>query len=665
MAVSRMRKVQILAHKGVRDRVVTALREGGVLHITEPPEDVAGPSGDESAETRGRRTREQKLAAQLSKLEHLRTYLKPYAPKKKPLESMFNPKLLLTSEQLLGMDSEFDVDERYRDVTSIEGEIRSAEADIARRESLAAELEHWAALGMPVEDVGDTRRVKVLLVRTQSSEFDGLARELPEEAHGEVMEISRTGSSVFAAVLYLKEEEQAASAVLKRRGARQVDLSGATGRPDDAARTLLEGAEAARARIEELKERARKAGEHYDHVLALRDETAERLAKTEVERSFAATRETFLMEGWLRSRDEEPLRQRLGEIGAEIDMSARDPEQGEDVPIDLRNNPAVTPFEFVTTLYGRPVYWEFDPTPLLAPFFVLFFGLCVSDAGYGLVLAATTFFFMRKMQPGGGRKLMQLLFLGGLATAGVGAVTGGWFGIEAEQLPRWLAEMRISLSTGERFNPLEHPMVMLDFVFLLGIAQIFTGLAVKMVADFQERRWADGIFDQLVWIVFLAFLAPLGADFILGKDLPEELMSASRTGAMVTGLVVVATGARKNRNPVMKVLGGVLKLYDVVGYFGDVLSYARLLALGLATGAIAMAINGVAEMAGGIPVVGVVAMIVVLVGGHVFNLAVNCLGGFVHSARLQYLEYFSKFFQGGGREFSPFRDERRYSIVRD
>jgi V/A-type H+-transporting ATPase subunit I len=127
---------------------------------------------------------------------------------------------------------------------------------------------------------------------------------------------------------------------------------------------------------------------------------------------------------------------------------------------------------------------------------------------------------------------------------------------------------------------------------------------------------------------------------------------------------VVLTGARKNPNPIMKILGGVLKLYDVVGYFGDVLSYARLLALGLATGAIAMAINGVAEMASGIPIVGPIAVVLILIGGHLFNLAVNCLGGFVHSARLQYLEFFSKFFTGGGSAFQPFRVEKRYSTTR-
>jgi len=663
MSVSRMRKLQILAHRSAKTEIVGALREGGVLHISEPEDVESARTGEGQASER--RAREQALIAGLSKLEYLRTYLRPHAPKKKPLESMFNPKLMLTREELESLRSGFDIDQLYDEVASMEGAIRSAEAEISRKEALAEELSHWSGLGLPVEELVDTHRVRVTPIRVESSRFERLEEELPNEATGGVIEVSRSGSSVVAVALHMKERDAEASSVLKRHGVRVVDLSGAKGTPEEAAAALLGEAEAQRARIEESRAAAAAVAARYDDVLALHDETAEELAKVAVEESFAGTRETFLVEGWIRSRDEAPLRERLNALSSEMHVTARDPEAGEGVPIDLRNNAAVAPFEFVTTLYGRPLYWEFDPTPLLAPFFVLFFGLCVSDAGYGLVLAAVTFLFMRKMQPGGGRQLMQLLFMGGLATAAVGAVTGGWFGIDASQLPPWLDALRIRIDTGEFFNPLKHPMRMLDFVFLLGIVQIFAGLAIKMVADFQERRWVDGILDQLVWIIFLAFLAPLGADFILGKELPGELMSIARTGAMVSGLVVVATGARKNRNPVMKVLGGVLKLYDVVGYFGDVLSYARLLALGLATGAIAMAINGVAEMAGGIPVVGIVAAVIVLIAGHLFNLAVNCLGGFVHSARLQYLEYFSKFFQGGGREFTPFRDGRRYSVIRE
>jgi V/A-type H+-transporting ATPase subunit I len=665
MAVSRMRKVQILAHRSVKADVISALREGGVLHVAEPTLDVGDGAADEA-----RRDRERELSSRLSNLEYLRTYLKAHAPKKKPLESMFNPKLLLSRPELDDIVGDFDVESWYARVTGIESSIRSAAAEIARKESLAAELVHWEGLGMDVDAVGDTRLTRVSLLTIEASEYDGFSDDFSTEVPcSEVREISRSRSSVFLVAIFLREDEATAAAILKRHAVRTADVSGAVGAPGDAAERLREEADALRERIGGLEREAEDAAKEYDRVLAVCDDTSEELAKASVEERFGATRETFLVEGWIRGRDEKPLEKRLSQISAEIHMTARDPSSDEEVPIDLRNNAAVSPFEFVTTLYGRPVYWEVDPTPLLAPFFVLFFGLCVSDGGYGVVLAVVSFLMMRKMQPGGGRKLMQLLFMGGVATAIVGAVTGGWFGVEAASLPPWLEAVRIRLRSGDLagqlFSPLDHPMVMLDFVFLLGIVQIFAGLAIKMVADFKERRWADGILDQLVWIVFLTFLAPLGADFILQKNLPAELMSVAQRGAMITGLIVVATGARKNPNPVMKVLGGVLKLYDVVGYFGDVLSYARLLALGLATGAIAMAINGVADMAGGIPVVGIVAAIVVLVGGHLFNLAVNCLGGFVHSARLQYLEYFSKFFTGGGREFVPFKDERRYSVIRD
>ncbi len=665
MAVSRMRKLQILAHGSAKDDVVAALREGGVLHITEPSIECAHESRAEE-----RRDRERDLATKLGKLEHVRSFLKPYVPKGKPLENMFKAKLVLTEDELRETVAGFDVEEWYQRCVDLEGRMRSADAEIGRKKSLALELSHWAGLGASVEDVRDTDRVRIALLNVDAANASDLESDMREAApESDLREISRVGSSVYAVTFFLKDAEPTVTPILKRHNARWVDLAGASGRPEEATGRLRDEAAERTEDIERLKEEAAEIAREYDRVLVVLDEFAERLAKATAEEQFGSTRETFLVEGWIRGRDEESLHERLQAISSELEIASRDAEEGEHVPIDLANKPLVRPFEFVTTLYGRPIYWEFDPTPLLAPFFVLFFGLCVSDGGYGLILAFLAFLMMRKMQPGGGKQLMQLLLMGGIATAIVGALTGGWFGIDSGSLPPWLDVLRLRLRSGELagqfFNPLEHPMIMLDFVFLLGIVQIFTGLAVRMVAEFKEGRWVDGVLDQFVWIVFLTFLVPLGADFILGKDLPGGIMSIAQTGAMVTGLVVVATGARKNPKPVMKVLGGVLKLYDIVGYFGDVLSYARLLALGLATGAIAMAINGVAEMAGALPVVGIVAAIAVLIGGHVFNLAVNCLGGFVHSARLQYLEYFSKFFQGGGYEFVPFKHERRYSAIRD
>ncbi len=654
MAVSRMKKIQLLVHKSIGAEVVAALREEGVLHVTDPAEELELPTEHE-----GLKDREREHAGRITKLEYIRNLLRPYhTPSKKGLEKMFNPHIEISPDELDSTVGAFDVDAWYQKCVDLEGRMRSAEAEIARQESLAAELVHWEGLGGPVEGVTDTKRVKATLATMEAREFDAFATELAEALPESVVrEITRSGSTVYVALLYMKENEPVAAPVLKRFSVRAADLAGATGAPAEAAEKLREQAGAGRTAIEEMKREAEELAADYERVLVVLDEASESLARESVVESFGATGSTFLIEGWMRTRDQERVEERLAAISPDLHLVARDPEKGEDVPIDLRNSTVVSPFEFVTTLYGRPVYSEFDPTPLLAPFFILFFGLCVSDAGYGLTLAGISLLMMLKMPEGGARKLMKLLMLGGISTAVVGAVTGGWFGIEASALPDVIENIIV-------LNPLREPMKLLNIVFVLGILQIFTGLAIQMVADFKEGRWLDGILDQLLWIVFLAFLAPLGYGFILGGDVPPALGAVASKGAMAAGAIVILTGARKNRNPIMKLLGGVLKLYDVVGYFGDVLSYARLLALGLATGAIAFAINDVAKMTLGIPVAGPVLFVLVLIAGHVFNIAVNCLGGFVHSARLQYLEYFTKFFKGGGKAFTPFSTSKKYSVIR-
>ena len=212
------------------------------------------------------------------------------------------------------------------------------------------------------------------LVALEASEADALQQELADASpETEFAEVSRAGSSVYAAVLFMKSDEAAVAPVLKRANARWATLAGATGTPADAVRQLASEVEELTHRIESLKEEAAEiAGEHQTVLVAL-DESAEDLAKKVAEEKFATTRETFLVEGWMRGRDEERVRKALAEVGPEIEMIVRDPNKDENVPIDLRNSSGVSPFEFVTTLYGRPAYWERDPTPLLAPFFIIFF----------------------------------------------------------------------------------------------------------------------------------------------------------------------------------------------------------------------------------------------------------------------------------------------------
>jgi len=653
MAVARMKRVQILAHESARAAIVDALRDRGVLHITEPTVDPVDAGRLEPA-----RERLRQLQGDLARLEHVRQFLKPYAPSPKGAAKLVGGKILVGDAELRETVGGFDVEAWYQRCVAVEGRIRAAEAEIARKDSLAAELTRWTGLGAPVEDAADTARVRIGLATVPAVDVERLAADL-EGAVKEsgVVEVGRAGSAACVAVFYLREAEAAAAPVLKRHGVRWADFGGATGRPDEAARRLAAAADEERAKIAAAEAEARDLAGDYAKVLIVLDEAAERLAKENAHERFAATRDTFLVEGWIRGREEAPLVERLGRISPAIEVRSRDPEPGEDVPIEFDNKPLVKPCEFVVTMYGRPCYWEWDPTPLIAPFFILFFGLCVGDVIYGTAITAAALWFISRMPRGSGARVtLQLLVMGGISAIVVGALTGSWAGISITSMPP--AAQRMML-----LDPMADPMAMLNIVFLCGLVHILFGLGVKMAAEIKEGRWADALLDELLWMVMVVVLTPLGFKFIFGGKVADSVIATC--GAVAPYLLVLAavTGGRKNRNPVLKVIGGIPKLYGLVNYFADVLSYARLLALGLATGAIAMAINGVADMASGMPIVGPVVMVAVLIGGHLFNCTINILGAFVHPARLQYLEFFGKFYTGGGKAFAPFRVERRYSVV--
>ncbi|MBM3149872.1 MAG: hypothetical protein FJZ88_07610, partial [Chloroflexi bacterium] len=300
MAIARMKRIQILAHESARADVVAALREGGALHITEPSVDPADAARREPPQDVVRR-----LQGELTKLQHVRQFLKPYAPRISGLHALAAPKVLVSDDELRATLEAADVDAWYRRCVELEGMVRSADAEILRRETLAAELNRWAGLGMPVGDAKDTARVAVGLATVAATDAGALSSALASGARETaVVEVSRNSSTACVAILFHHDTASVVSPILKRYNVRWVDLSGASGLPEDAVRRLLEEADAARARIDGLRAEAAALADEYSRVLIVLDEAAERLAKETAQERFAATRETFLVEGWVRGRDE-------------------------------------------------------------------------------------------------------------------------------------------------------------------------------------------------------------------------------------------------------------------------------------------------------------------------------------------------------------------------
>ncbi len=651
MAVSRMLKMQLLGHSSIKGDLKKYLRARGVVEVT-----AADSGGSEAAVSDSSRD----LEAGLESAENALEFLSVYEVPKSFFEKLSAGPLETSDEESAELARRVSVTEFSDRCAGLQADARSARDDLARSRGVVSSLEPWTRLNVPMEALraGD---YTVEFWSFSEKTGTGVLEEASEAFPLAVFEtVASTAGRRYVAAIVSDGDTEELGEMLKERGCTMSSFEGLEGTPSE----IIEKEKSSWANYEraagESDEEARRHAGSSDDLRVMSDYYREAIGLDEVDDRMSTTDSTFLIEGWVRALDRSWLVGELGERFEEVEVSFREPLDDEEPPVHLDNIAVTRPYEFVTTLYGRPVYREDDPTPLLAPFFVFFFAMCLTDAGYGLTLAALAAFVLLKFRPKGGvRKLFDLLFAGGLVTAAVGIIAGGVFGLGVDSFPVWLQPFVL-------INPLEEPIKMLNISFLMGIVHILFGIGLRMRANLRAGLVSDAFFDDLAWMIFIAALAPLGYAGILGGQAPPSVIRGATYVSLAVAAVILITGGRKQKTPVMKFLGGLVKFYDVVGYFGDVLSYARLLALGLATSAIALAVNDIAAMVKGMPYyIGYVVMVFILIGGHTFNLAVNTLGAFVHAARLQYLEFFGKFFRGGGAEFRPFRSERKYSVLKD
>lgn len=652
MAVSRMLKIQVIGHASVKEQLTAYLREAGVIEVTDASvEGFRGAADEDQTAT---------LARAIEKTDFAIQFLERYDRKPSFVERLSGGPMSISSGDIDRTLKEVDIERTSERCGGFENTIRKCRDELSWSKDLVRELEPWKPL-MSRFDTLSTARFTVQFWTFSEKTFEATLNRM-YEGHPLVQheEIARGGGKVYVAFVHLRAEAEVLAEVLKQSGGIRHNFESLAGTPASVIENEQKRWAALTGEIGRIESAARELASIRSKLLVLSDHFHEKKGLLEVERHFHSTERTFLLEGWIRATDRRRLEKELSKRFSDIELVTRPPQDGEDPPVHLDNRPSVRPFEFIMTLYGRPLYGEVDPTPLLAPFFILCFSICMSDAGYGFVLAGVSALFLFRLKVKGGmRSLLQLLLIGGSLTVVVGMLTGGYFGVDASILP--MALRRVIL-----INPLEEPMKMLNIAFLVGIVHILFGIGVRMVVNFNAHLWMDAIFDDLCWILFLIALAPLGFAKILGGNVPATMQIYCGRVAIGLAAVLFVTGARKEKNKGLGILKSIIKFYSITGYFGDVLSYARLLALGLASAAIAVAVNGIAQMVSGLPFyTGYLAAVVVLLLGHTFNLAVNILGAFVHSARLQYLEFFNKFFTGGGREFRPFRSERRYTVWRE
>ncbi len=368
-----------------------------------------------------------------------------------------------------------------------------------------------------------------------------------------------------------------------------------------------------------------------------------------------ATNHVVFFEGWVMKNDYA----RLEALVAPFDACAIAPVQpGEDeeMPVEIENGGSVKPYEVITRLYGMPSTADVDPTVFLAPFFTLFFGLCMMDAAYGIAMVVFFWWLLRKIK--GDTRFMKMMLFCSVATIAAGAITGSWCGDGIQQFVPQLASFRKSILV---FDPLEKQMYFFMLSLGLGYLQIIAGIVVAFVHKLRKGLVKEAVFDHGSWLVWLNSLLVIG--LVKAGYLPAVLGSLFTVVAAVPALMIIGFSEREggwgNRIGM-----GIYNLFSTVFYIGDVLSYIRLMALGMVGGGFGMAINEITKQTMEMPYIGWLAGGLIFIGGHVFNIANSALSAFVHSMRLEFVEFFTKFITGSGKEFSPLRQSFRYINVK-
>ncbi len=367
------------------------------------------------------------------------------------------------------------------------------------------------------------------------------------------------------------------------------------------------------------------------------------------------TSKTFLLEGWVPERLVDDAKKILEENDCYYVF--RDPLEDEDVPVLMENSKFITPFESVTEMYSLPAYRGFDPTKIFAGFYIIFFGIMLSDAGYGIIMAIACFMILKKYDlEGMAQKLITLFMYCGISTTFWGALFGGWFGDIVTVVSREFFGNEIAIKP-LWFNPMDDPIKLLIFSIALGIVHLFTGMGIKSYMQIKEGKWFDALCDQGFWMITITGIcAWLGGGMVM-----PALVNIGKYMAIVGLVGLLLTGGRHSKG-IGKVIGGLSSVYDITSYLSDILSYSRILALGLATGVIAQVVNTMGSIFGG-GVIGAILLLIIFLFGHTLNIAINVLGAYVHTCRLQYVEFFGKFYIDGGEPFEPMGQKTKYIRV--
>lgn len=649
-----MKSVTVFALRSERKRLIEYLQRQGTVDITRGDGEKA-EEGFQRIDTASSASSFERSAAVAEKAVEI---VSEYVPKKGGLLSSFSGRRIVTDEQYASaVAKNVEILQKCHAAVKASAGIAECAAEKARLLARIESLLPWETLDVSQQFSG-TRRTAAFIGslpkdRSEQEICEAIASADPQIIFS-VEKISGSEEQTNVFILCPKTDGDKMSQVLREMGFMRPPQA-TTKKPKEKIAELRKRLEDTEKRQNELKEQITELANYREDMELVADYFNVRADKYRAIGTLDHSKNTFILKGYIDEEKAEGLKEYLeNNFTACVEIEDAN---GEDVPVALKNNAFTAPAAGLTELYSLPGKEDIDPTPIMSFFYYFFFGMMLSDAGYGLLLALGSWFLIKKCRPEKSmERTLKLFIYCGISTVFWGIVFGSFFGdaiwVISENffgvtLPPW------------PINPMNQAIELFIISIVCGFVVVMTGLTVKFLNTVRNGAVADAVFETGSWILILMGIGLLAVGILAGVGF---LTPVGAVLAIIGALMIIANGVR-TKGPA-GILSGIGGLYDITGYISDLMSFSRLMALGLTTAAMGQVFNMLGAM-GGRSVVGALIMFVIFTVGHLLSFALNALGSYVHTLRLQYVELFGKFYEGGGKAFKPFAHNSKYTRFKE
>lgn len=645
MAIVKMSNFGLFTFDSDRDKLLHELQKFGYVHFTDLKEQSAYL--EEGLETLDVPLEVSEIEEKIQNVKFAMDLLKRYDDRETGVKAMIKGKNSFTFEELEKKVAQFDYEPiigKFRELTR---KIDMINQEELKEKAAMEELRPWKNLNYDVRLFRDFQFSEVFTGTIPKKLMDSLKDALATLEETYLETLSEGKDETYVVGLTSKREKEEFIDILRNHSFTTVNLS-ISGSPEEETKKKKESLEKLKEEKKKLQAEIKSNAGHlarfeevYEYLLNLRLRYA-------AENNFLRTGSVNVIEGFIPTDKAEAFRKAVEKTQEGAYYLELEEAKSEDVsvPILLKNGKFAEAFESLTTMYSLPTYNGVDPTPLFAPFFFAFFGMMIGDWGYGILLLLGTGVVLKIANLEKGQELMmKFLFYLSFSTIIWGLIFGSFFGYP---FPGF-----------SLINPAEEYNKLLIVSIAFGGIHLFYALGIKAYLAFRDGKPLDALYDVGFWYMALMGGIVYLLSMVLGS-LPQMVATVSLV-VMIIGMVgIILTGGRENESVVGKLAGGMYSLYGISSYIGDFVSYSRLMALALSGGFIATAINMMVEMLFGLGIPGIIGGVVVFVVGQAFNLFLSALSAYVHTSRLTYVEFFGKFYDGGGKPFKIFRNKSKY-----